>query len=131
MKRFFYQTYYFWLITRIIFIIGALMDSITIFSKGLEIFDMLINSCIITYLCLMVFNTIHECRNALVSSITKYIVGVLSLVLASVIIVLVVTKDSRLVALAGPFVIWIILLGIFDLTILNRSEETREVIELD
>jgi hypothetical protein len=131
MKRFFHQTYYFWLITRIIFIAGALLDSGRMFGKGLEALDVFINLSIIGYLGLMIYNTVNECRNALVSTVTKYIVGVLSLVLAFVIIVVVGTQDSRLIALAGPFVIWIVLLGIFDLSILNRREETQEEMEVE
>ncbi|TCC96951.1 hypothetical protein [Pedobacter hiemivivus] len=131
MKRFYHQTYYFWLITRIIFIAGALLDSGRMFGKGLETLDVFINLSIIGYLGLMIYNTVNEFRNALVSTVTKYIVGVASLVLAFVIIVIVVTHDSRLISLAGPFVIWIVLLGIFDLLILNRSEEVQEEIEVE
>lgn len=131
MERFFYQTYYFWLITRIIFIAGALLDSSRIFGKGLEAVDVLINLSIVGYLILMIYNTVNEFRNALVNRVTKYIVGVLSLVLAIVIIVVLGTQDSRLIGLAGPFVIWIALLGIFDLTVLNRSKETKEEIEVE
>nr|WP_162988971.1 hypothetical protein [Pedobacter schmidteae] len=43
MKHFFHQTYYIWLITRIVFIGGALLDSGRMFGKGLEAMDVLIN----------------------------------------------------------------------------------------
>ncbi|TCC90225.1 hypothetical protein EZ428_13165 [Pedobacter frigiditerrae] len=129
MKHFFHRTYYFWLITRIIFIAGAILDSGRMFDKGLDTLDVFINCSIIIYLVLMIYNTINEFRNALSSAVTKYIVGVLSLVLAVAIIVVVATHDSRLMVLATCFVIWIVLLGIFDLSILNRSDETKEKIE--
>lgn len=129
MKRFFHQTYYFWLITRVIFIAGGLLDSARMFDKGLDALDVLINTSILVYLGLMIYNTINEYRNALGSPITKYIVGALSIILAVAIIVIVVTHDSRMIVLAGIFAGWIALLGVFDLLVLNRSEEEYEEAE--
>jgi branched-subunit amino acid transport protein AzlD len=130
MKCFFHQTYYFWLITRVIFIVGAVLDSGKLFSKGLDALDMLINVAIIGYLCLMTYNTVNEYRNSFGNSITKYIAGTLSIILGAVIVGIVLTRDSAIIALAAPFAIWIVLLGIFDLLVLNRSEE-REELEIE
>jgi hypothetical protein len=123
MKRFFFQTYFFWVFTRIIFIAAAVIDSFTVFPRAINGVDVLIDFATLCYIGLMIYNTVVELQSKTRQRVTKYIVGAISILIAVSIFFVVMTYSSEYLFLAVIFVAWFTLLGIFDFVIMNRREE--------
>jgi hypothetical protein len=123
MKPFFLQTYFFWTITRFVFITAVLVDLVILFPKTLSGVEVLIDMATLCYIGLMIYNTIIELQNKTSSPITKYIIGTISILIGIVIFLVAMSYSSANVLLALFFVPWIALLGVFDLTVRNRQEE--------
>ena len=123
MKSFFLQTYFFWVFTRIIFIAAAVIDSFTVFPRAINGVDVLIDIATLCYIGLMIYNTVIELQNKTRQRITKYIVGIISIVIAIAIFYVAATYSKDYILLAIIFVAWLTLLGVFDFVIMNRREE--------
>lgn len=122
MKQFFLKTYAFWLITRITFMAVAIIDLPRTFSKAVNELDILIDIAAIAYIGLMAYNTVIEFKSQTRQQITKHITGGISILIAILIYLLVMSNGTYNIFLAAAFVIWIAFLGIFDLSVMNRRE---------
>jgi phosphoglycerol transferase MdoB-like AlkP superfamily enzyme len=129
MKSFFLQTYFFWVFTRIIFIAGVIIDLFIVFPRALNGVDMLIDFATLGYIGLMIYNTVIELQNKTRYRAAKYIVGIISILIAVLILIVAMLYDDGYLFLALIFVTWVALLGIFDLLIMNRREEELEISE--
>src|SRR5258708_3375077 len=118
MKNFFLQTYYFWMITRFAFIAAVVIDLVILFPQALNGGEALLDFAALGYIGLMVYNTVIELQNKTRRPIPKYIVGSISILLAIVIFLLVISYSSANLLLALFFVPWITFLGIFDLSVM-------------
>jgi hypothetical protein len=127
MKYFFFKTYYFWTITRVVFIAAGLIDLLTVFPRASNGLFLLIDIATLCYIGLMIYNTIIELQNKTRQLFTKYIVGIISILIAVSIFFLVMTYSSAYVVLAVLFVAWLALLGVFDLVVMNRQEEDSDI----
>jgi FtsH-binding integral membrane protein len=127
MKDFFLKTYFFWTISRIIFIVAAVFDTFISLPKALDWIDILVDLAILGYLVLMIFNTIIELGNKTRYPVAKYIAGVLSIVLAIVLFIVVMIYDAKYILLAAIFIAWIALLGVFDFLVMNRKDEEADL----
>lgn len=84
---------------------------------------MLIDIATVCYIGLMIYNTVIELQNKTRQRITKYIVGIISILIAIAIFYVAATYSKDYILLAIIFVAWLTLLGVFDFVIMNRREE--------
>lgn len=126
MKPFFLQTYLFWIITRLLFITVIIFDAFLEFSKATNALNVLIYVGVLGYIGLMIYNTVSEFQNKTTSPVPKYIVGTISILIGILFFLLLMSYGEFNLLLVLFLVAWIILLGAFDLTIMNRQEEEAD-----
>ena len=115
MKAFYKSTYYFWIITKFIFAIAAFISAIgNIGMDDLTTNEKLANYVGIIYAICLIFDLMFS-LNGFYYKPLKYFVGTVSVLLAIIIFIVLLKVNVISIPLTLFFVIWIFLLGIFDL----------------
>jgi hypothetical protein len=125
MIQLFRNSYYFWVISRLVFCV-AIFTSLVL-QKFDKQWDVILSVFVCAvYLILMVILLIQEIAKIEKNVIVTKSTGILSLVLGFIIGYLILYVSSVNTALAIPFFIWIILMGMFDLYNLSLIRNTEE-----
>lgn len=121
MKHFFQSTYYFWIITKFVFAILAFISAIGILgTHHLTVTEKMANYVGIIYALLLILDMILS-LNGNYSKFLKYTTGSISIMLGIIIFVLLINVKVISIPVTVIFVIWIILLGLFDLLIIKKK----------
>jgi hypothetical protein len=120
MMNFFKSTYYFWVVSKIIFILLGTISVLQILTnERLAKTEFLINIFFLFYISLMAITSIKELRGIQSKSILNIIVGSLSLLTGlALMITFILLGNERLqvdIILALLFSLWIMLIGLSDL----------------
>jgi len=120
MTDFFKGTYYFWLVSKIIFIILGTISVLQILTtQQLPKAEFLINVAFIFYILLMTITAVKELKGIKSRSVLSIIVGSLSVLTGlALTITFVLLGNERLqvdIFLALLFSVWILLIGLSDL----------------
>jgi len=118
--NFFKSTYYFWVVSKIIFILVGTISVLQILTtERLGKTEFLINIFFLFYISLMAITSIKELRGIQSKSILNIIVGSLSLLTGlALMITFILLGNERLqvdIILALLFSLWIMLIGLSDL----------------
>ena len=120
MMNFFKSTYYFWVVSKIIFILLGTISVLQILAtERLGKTEFLINIFFLFYISLMAISSIKELRGIQSKSILNIIVGSLSLLTGlALMVTFIFLGNERLqvdIVLALLFSLWIMLIGLSDL----------------
>ena len=120
MMNFFKSTYYFWVVSKIIFILLGTISVLQILTtERLGKTEFLINIFFLFYISLMAISSIKELRGIQSKSILNIIVGSLSLLTGlALMVTFIFLGNERLqvdIVLALLFSLWIMLIGLSDL----------------
>jgi len=120
MINFFKSTYYFWVVSKIIFILLGTISVLQILTtERLGKTEFLINIFFLFYISLMAISSIKELRGIQSKSILNIIVGSLSLLTGlALMVTFIFLGNERLqvdIVLALLFSLWIMLIGLSDL----------------
>ncbi len=120
MTDFFKGTYYFWLVSKIIFIILGTISVLQILTtQQLPKTEFLINVAFVFYISLMTITTVKELRGIKSGTLLNTIVGALSVLIGlALLVTFILLGNERLqvdIVLALLFSFWIILIGLSDL----------------
>jgi len=122
MKQFYQGTYYFWVVTKFIFAIAAFISAVGNFGiNDLTITEKTANYVGILYAILLIIDLILS-LNGNYSKFLKYIVGTLSIILGIIIFTILIKVNVISIPVTVFFIIWIFLLGFFDLLIIRRKK---------
>lgn len=121
MKQFYQSTYYFWIVTKFIFAIAAFINAIgNLGINDLTETEKIANIVGIIYAILLVLDLILS-LNGNYSKFLKYTIGSISILLGIIIFVILTKVNVISIPLTMVFVVWIILLGFFDLLVVKRK----------
>jgi hypothetical protein len=121
MKQFFQSTYYFWLITKLIFAIAGFISVIELLSKNrIKPSEALLNYVAALYCILLVLDVIFSFIGNSYKFL-KYIIGFISIALGLIIFVVMLNVRVISVPVTLLFILWVILLGLFDLLQIKRK----------
>lgn len=132
MTDFFKATYYFWLVSKIIFIILGTISVLQILTtQQLPKAEFLINVAFIFYISLMTITAVKELRGIKSGTLLNTTVGALSVLIGlALLVTFILLGNERLqvdIVLALLFSFWIILIGLSDLFKRKHvSEESGE-----
>ncbi|OOQ58500.1 hypothetical protein BC343_07475 [Mucilaginibacter pedocola] len=108
------------------FIVFTLFSGFASLPIAVDWIDVLIDTGSLCYIVLMIYTTSLELQNKTNKRAAKYIIGTLSILIALLILYVVTTHRASHIALAVLFILWLTLLGLFDLFVMNRQEEELE-----
>ncbi|HEX8563905.1 MAG TPA: hypothetical protein VF676_13090 [Flavobacterium sp.] len=127
MKELFSITYYFWVFTRIIFVIAGFVSVAgTYGTYRMSTLELLANLVLVVYLFLMGYNTVSDFSSSSRNTVPRYISGAISIILGLAVLALVFTTNVVSVIVAFIFSFWIILLGIFDLLLIRKNNSADD-----
>lgn len=129
MKSFFSSSYYFWLITRILFIIATIISSFSNLGENLTPLELIANLIILLYSFAMCYNTFLDFSIKEPIKTLKYFTGGISILIGAAIFILTFSVQVINLILALLFIIWVVLLGIFDLLLIRRKQKIEEIEE--
>lgn len=122
MKQFYQSTYYFWIVTKFIFAIAAFISAIgNLGINDLTETEKITNIVGTIYAILLVLDLILS-LNGNYSKFLKYTIGSISILLGIIIFVILIKVNVISIPLTIVFVVWIILLGFFDLLVVKRKK---------
>lgn len=130
MKSFFLKSYYFWIVTRIIFCVALFISLIAIFQEArLSSMELIVNLVAVVYWIILLLIIIQQLAGAQRMQIMSYVVGVISMLIGIVLLILpFITTVISLPAIV-VFSLWMLALGVFDLLCIQKPDLFEEDLE--
>ena len=127
MKSFFLKSYYFWIITRIIFCVALFISLIAIFQEArLSSMELIVNLVAVVYWIILLLIIIRQLAGAQRMRIMSYAVGVISILIGIILLVLPFMTEVISLPAIVLFSIWMLALGVFDLLCIQRPDVFEE-----
>ena len=125
MRNFYAATYYFWAATRTLFIIAGFISIAGVLgSYKLRTEELLANLVAVLYFIIMIYNSFLDFSGNNHNKLLKYISGSISIIIGVIILILLFTVKVVSIPAAFIFIIWIVLLGLFDILLIKRKQVT-------
>lgn len=136
MKNFFKQTYWFWIVSKIIFALIILISTLSVIStERLKPIELAVNLSCLALAILLIITFFNDFSTSTSAGFLKTISGILMILfgLALITILITISKGSQsdFYFLGYPFALWIGLIGIFEISKVKRknNEINNDIID--
>ena len=130
MKPFFLKSYYFWIVTRIIFCVALFISLVAIFQDArLSSMELFVNLVAVVYWIILLLIIIRQLAGAQRMRIMSYVVGVISMLMGIILLVLPFMTEVISLPAIVLFSFWMLALGVFDLLCIQKPDLFEEDLE--
>lgn len=134
MKEFYLQTYWLWVVSKIILSLLLLISALSIIAEGgLQPLELLVNTLGVIEGILLLVTLLHDFSSNpdfnlnILKTITGFTLSLFGLALAIVLLSISKGSQSEFYSLGFPLAGWMLLVGIFDLHRINRHKKTGTI----
>jgi len=130
LKPFFLKSYYFWIVTRIIFCVALFISLVAIFQDArLSSMELFVNLVAVVYWIILLLIIIRQLAGAQRMRIMSYVVGVISMLMGIILLVLPFMTEVISLPAIVLFSFWMLALGVFDLLCIQKPDLFEEDLE--